>query len=274
MLKRILLSIGCLVLTTIGIYLFFLADASVHISKKAEQVSLLKIPDSPVRTGSINNPKYDGLQCSLDENGTLTCWITEDMIENWIIHGADAARAAVFISPTELSTNVADVAIGRSHLLFLTVEGTVWTFGENFDGQIGNGTIGAWNWVTKATLEPLDTTNNYALEPIQLSLPPCVAISTGNSVCAALTVKGEVYTWGDNSCGQIGNGERGNEFPTMSNLIMLEPYLVMTGINKISFNEDHECFVAFAPDQTVYTWGGDGPNTPAILVEKLGKQEE
>jgi alpha-tubulin suppressor-like RCC1 family protein len=82
------------------------------------------------------------------------------------------------------------VAGGTSHTLVLrTTDGTVWAFGLNSDGQLG------------------DNTTTQRKTPIQVtSLSGVVAVAAGAKHSLALTTTGTLYAWGDNYYGQLGNG--------------------------------------------------------------------
>ena len=68
-------------------------------------------------------------------------------------------------------------------------DGSLWAWGENDCGQIGNGT--------------LETTN--ILSPIKV-MDGVAAVSAGNSHVAALKQDSSLWTWGKNTYGQLGDG--------------------------------------------------------------------
>lgn len=81
------------------------------------------------------------------------------------------------------------VAAGGSHALALAKDGTVWAWGDNTSGQLGNGT----------------TTDSLA--PIRISaLSNVTAISAHQRVNLALDASGRVWAWGRGSRGSLGDG--------------------------------------------------------------------
>uniref|UniRef100_A8M5C0 LPXTG-motif cell wall anchor domain n=2 Tax=Salinispora arenicola TaxID=168697 RepID=A8M5C0_SALAI len=97
--------------------------------------------------------------------------------------------------PTAVSlpsgTLVTAIAGGDGHSLALTSTGSVLAWGDNSDGQLGDGTT-------------TDTTT-----PVAVDLPTgteVTAIAAGNDHSLALTSTGSVLAWGDNSDGQLGDG--------------------------------------------------------------------
>src|SRR5881394_1946045 len=83
---------------------------------------------------------------------------------------------------------------GEVHNVAVKSDGTVWAWGSNFQGQLGDG-----------------TTNDAAL-PVQTglgSVPPLTPVTKlGGRTYWNLAVKsdGSMWAWGMNSSGQIGNG--------------------------------------------------------------------
>jgi hypothetical protein len=79
------------------------------------------------------------------------------------------------------------------HSLALAADGTVWAWGDNAHGQIGNG-----------------TRNGSQTTPVQVSgLGGVAAIAAGGASSYALDDDGDVWAWGDNEHRQLGtNGRR------------------------------------------------------------------
>jgi alpha-tubulin suppressor-like RCC1 family protein len=100
-----------------------------------------------------------------------------------------AKKFACAKNPLKVSglNNVLAIASGSSHVLALKADGTVWAWGLNDGGQLGNGT---------ATDSPV---------PIQVSsLSNVVAIAAGGRHSLALKADGTVWSWGWNDKGQLG----------------------------------------------------------------------
>lgn len=92
-------------------------------------------------------------------------------------------------------TNIVSVAGGSSQTIALRSDGTVWTWGHNTDGRLGDGT----------------TTNRKF--PVQVKgtggngwLTDVIAVDTGTGYSAALKSNGTVWSWGSNEDGKLGDG--------------------------------------------------------------------
>jgi alpha-tubulin suppressor-like RCC1 family protein len=131
-------------------------------------------------------------------------------------------------------TGVTQVAAGGLHSLALRSDGTVWAWGYNFVGQLGNGTqtgsgtpvqVTGLTGVTQVAAGGLHSlalrsdgtvwtwgdggTGLAYLTPVQVTgLTGVTKISAGDLFSLALRSDGTVWAWGHNGSGQLGNGTR------------------------------------------------------------------
>jgi alpha-tubulin suppressor-like RCC1 family protein len=139
------------------------------------------------------------------------------------------------------------VAGGDQHSLALKRDGTVWAWGLNANGQLGNGT----------------TTNSTV--PVAVSgLANVVAISAGGNFSLALKGDGTVWAWGSNLFDQL--GDNGVTFLTATLPVRV---FGLTNITAISAGYAHS--IARRGDGAVFTWGqnlqgqlGDGTTAERI----------
>ena len=119
-------------------------------------------------------------------------------------------------SPSQLSVPAAtgqlvQVATAKDHSLLLTSSGQVFSFGDNYYGQLGNTT----------------NANNSAVsanpDPTLVALPgPAAQVAAGDQFSLVLLSNGQLYAFGANQEGQLGNNNNdasiANPAPALVNL--------------------------------------------------------
>jgi alpha-tubulin suppressor-like RCC1 family protein len=149
----------------------------------------------------------------------------------------------IIASPVDSATFTKLISGGGAHTLALKSDGTVWTWGSNRAGQLGERT-------TENPLLPAQVTSISGVE----------AISGGSDHSVALKKDGTVWSWGDNHFGQLGNGS------TATSSSVPVQAAGLTDVISISSRAAHT--IALKSDGTVWTWGynyygqlGDGSTT-------------
>ena len=162
---------------------------------------------------------------------------------------ASGTRSA---SPVDL-TDVIDVSTGDLHSavvrLSATEPGTVWTFGSKANGRLGDGTTSG-NTGTPTKVKTNSTTY----------LSNIVQVSAGPQHTLALDTSKQVWAWGYNAKGALGNNTTSDN-PYASRVLApansTDTYLsnivrISTGgIGVYSYS------IAVAADGTVYAWGAN-----------------
>jgi alpha-tubulin suppressor-like RCC1 family protein len=124
------------------------------------------------------------------------------------------------------------IAGGRDHSLAVESDGTVWSWGWNQYGQIGDGTKGA-----------------NRLAPVQVSgLTGVTMVSAGADHSMALKGDGTVWTWGQNTDGQLGDGTKTNRSTPVE-------VSALANVTDIGSGRLHS--LATEADGSVWTWGLD-----------------
>ena len=134
---------------------------------------------------------------------------------------------------------VTAIAAGSYHSLALTSDGTVYSWGQNTYGQLGN------NSTTQSNV-PVAVTSTGALAGKTVT-----AIAAGYSHSLALTLDGEVYGWGNNANGQLGNG--GTAQSNVPVAVTSTGALAGKTVTAIVAGYSHS--LALTSDGTVYSWG-------------------
>ncbi|MBY0495129.1 MAG: carboxypeptidase regulatory-like domain-containing protein [Cyanobacteria bacterium] len=125
--------------------------------------------------------------------------------------------------------DIVQLAAGDSHSLALTNTGTVYVFGSNSFGQLGD-------------------TGGSRSTPSAMTLDSIVAIAAGRFHSVALRSNGDVVSWGRNESGQQVSADTSATFPI--------PHVIMTGATAIAAGAGNTLIVK--NDGTVWGVGQDG----------------
>ena len=93
----------------------------------------------------------------------------------------------------------AQVSAGGQHSLALGSDGSAWAWGDNYYGELGDGT--STYWYTPVRVKTPDR-NTYPDLPKDFTY---AQVSAGDGHSLALGSDGNAYGWGQNSSGQLGN---------------------------------------------------------------------
>jgi YD repeat-containing protein len=97
-------------------------------------------------------------------------------------------------------TGVVAIAAGYEHSLALKADGSVWAWGYNGNGELGNGKFtGDFNDSVAYAVHVTSTETGGFLTSVS-------AVACGGYHNLALKSDGTVWVWGDNVLGQLGNG--------------------------------------------------------------------
>ena len=137
--------------------------------------------------------------------------------------------------PSPKPLNVVQFESGADHTLGLTTSGNVVVFGAGSFGQMGNNQYTSLSMPTPVSL---------------LVHRPVIQIctGTGSNFCMALTIGGNLYTWGQNNFGQLGTGDTKDRYKPC-----LIKRLRVAKIKSIHAGQYHVLAVASAG--TIFSWG-------------------
>jgi len=152
-------------------------------------------------------------------------------------------QAKTTASGNPLLLGIVDIAGGLSHSVALKSDGTVWTWGSNASGQLGDGGTTS----RKLAAQVKTATSTF--------LTGVVAIAAGDNFCAAVKSDGTVWTWGVNASGQLGDGTTTTQKFAVQ--VKLTPGgAALTGVLDIACGSTHT--IALKTDGTVWSWGNNG----------------
>jgi len=141
------------------------------------------------------------------------------------------------------------IACGGHHSMNVKLDGTVWTWGNNEKGQLGNGTL-----------------DNKSFPVRVVGLANVIAVAGGEQYSLALKSDGTVWGWGYNGLGQLGNGAAG-VIPVKNPVqVVVAGGGALNNVVAIAASSCHS--LALKSDGTVWAWGcntsgqlGDGTTT-------------
>ena len=130
-------------------------------------------------------------------------------------------------------TNWKQVAGGGAHTAAIKTDGTLWTWGNNSSGQLGDNT-------TTDRSTPVTTFaggTNWK------------QVTSGGSFTAAIKTDGTLWTWGNNSSGQVGDNTTTNRSTPVTT------FAGGTNWKQVSCGGSHTA--AIKTDGTLWTWGNN-----------------
>jgi len=176
-----------------------------------------------------------------------------------------------------MDTNWDTVSAGESHTVAIRTDGTLWTWGNNRFGRLGDGTI-TTHWE--------ENSNNNRHTPVQIGTAPnwifsSVSASANHSV--AIRTDGTLWAWGHNMSGQIGNGTVdlwGLSYHTTPAQIGTDANWASVSAVGDNYNHGRNTFghnLAIRTDGTLWAWGdnrfgqlGDGTTTNRSTPVRIG----
>jgi alpha-tubulin suppressor-like RCC1 family protein len=192
--------------------------------------------------------------CGLSSSGAVLCWGSNEFGQ--LGNGSTTS----FTSPVQvvgLTSSAASIAAGSDSTCALMSAGAVWCWGDNSNGQLGNGTFTQ----SAVPVQVMDPTGSAPLSSV-------ARIAAGQSHTCAVTSAGVALCWGDNSKGQLGNGTE-----IVSSLPVPVSGLA-TGVATIAAGSDFTC--AVTEDGGAKCWGdgasgqlGNGTSANSALASSV-----
>ena len=126
-------------------------------------------------------------------------------------------------------SNCKTVSAGGWHTMAIKTDGTLWAWGRNWWGQLGNG-----------------KTREDAPSPVKI-MDNVAYVSAGNSRTMAIKTDGTLWAWGGNTYGGIGDGTKDNNRSS--------PVKIMDNAASVSAGYFHA--MAIKTDGTLWAWGSN-----------------
>jgi len=241
--------------------------------------------------------------CARTGAGAAWCWGGNGYGE---LGDGTTTMRAVPAPVTGLGSGVTAVAAGSRHSCALTAAGALFCWGNNYYGQLGDGTStdrlaptavsglasgvvavatgfyhacaattagAAWCWGGNYSGELGDGTTTTRFAPVAVSgLSGVAAVAAGGNHSCAVTTAGAVWCWGYNYYGQLGNGT------TTDSLTPVAVSGLGSGVVSVTAGGNHTCALTTAG--AVWCWGanwygqlGDGTGNSSsvpVALSSLG----
>ena len=148
--------------------------------------------------------------------------------------------------------NIVAIAAGGQHSLALSKDGTVYAWGNNWNGQLGGAKSGREGHY--ASPRPVVGADGKG------TLKDVVSIAAGALHSAAAVKDGTVYAWGYNGTGQVPTGERGSFWGTKGRRAVHTPTVAVSGEKNSSFkgvavSAGYEATYALTSEKTLLSSG-------------------
>jgi len=152
----------------------------------------------------------------------------------------------------EQAQAVKTVSAGDSHCLAIAADGSLWSWGSNKYGQLGDGT---YTYTNCNTVTEIGSAKDWAV------------VAAGGNQSAAIKKDGSLWVWGGNLWGQLGDG-------TINNRNIPRKISGANDWALVSASYGHTA--AIKTDGSLWTWGsndygqlGDGTNTSRNTPTKI-----
>lgn len=137
------------------------------------------------------------------------------------------------------------IVVGSTHAGAITIDGTVYMWGNDSNGRLGDGSPAS----SQST--PVDITSQFGLaagdEIIDLSL--------GYNYSAAVSATGRVFTWGADDAGQIGDG--GTAYTRYAPHEITSQFALFIGDRITDIEAGYYHALAWSLNGYVFAWGRD-----------------
>jgi alpha-tubulin suppressor-like RCC1 family protein len=182
--------------------------------------------------------------CAVKTDGSLWCWGYNGYGQ---LGDGTSGWGTEKNTPVPITPGVSSVALGGNHTCAVKTDGSLWCWGANWSGQLGDGTR-----VQKSTPYPVITPAG------------ALSISVGGSHSCAIKTDGSLWCWGYNSSGQLGNGESAGDSSYLPSQVSPP---ILSDVSFVSLGGEHSCAIKI--DGSLWCWGdnyygqlGDGTYGP------------
>jgi alpha-tubulin suppressor-like RCC1 family protein len=189
--------------------------------------------------------------CARTTDGKVWCWGSDffGQLGNGVSgSGHDSSRP---LQVTSLGSTVVGVSAGGNFTCAVKTNGSLYCWGRDIEGQLGNGRSGPFL--------------HYSTPQLVSGISSVAGVSTGDLHACARKTDNSVWCWGYNGYGEVGNG---------TTTIQTVPAKITTSATNVSAGGYHTC--ARTGTSTALCWGrnsnkqiGDGSTTNRLVPIKV-----
>jgi alpha-tubulin suppressor-like RCC1 family protein len=237
-----------------------------------------------------------GLTIALRDDGVNKELFTWGYGNNGALGNTDITNRSTPVTTFAGGTNWSDVfsyepedlytlSAGDDHTAAIKTDGTLWTWGENFNGELGNateyyyirtpittfaggtnwkqvsaggiytaaiktdGTLWTWGFGSQGQLGNANTTSRFTPVTTSAGGTNWKQVSAGNQHTAAIKTDGTLWTWGNGLSGRLGNAD------TTSRSTPITTFAGGTDWKQVTAGRQHTA--AIKTDGTLWTWGSE-----------------
>lgn len=179
--------------------------------------------------------------CTIEDTGKLFCWGRND--QGQIGAGNTTANFRVPQEVSALPRAPFFITAGFSHTCAITLDSNgvnneVWCWGDNSDGQVGDG-----------------NTTDTVLSPVQATITDASFVAAGQRHTCAIKLDGTVWCWGSNDAGQCGNPGSTRYTSPVQVFTDAAETQALTGATELALGRSHSCALTSANE--VWCWGSN-----------------
>ena len=239
----------------------------------------------------------DDNSCAVDSMGQLRCWGNDSAGKlgvGRVLQSASPRLVGTGYLTASSSAGAAAISAGSAHTMALKSDGSLWAWGLNRWGQLGDGTtadraspvaVGSfasvsggnthsaavkadgslWTWGANTAYQLGDGTITDRSTPQLVGTGYAWAVA-GPARTFAIKDNGSLWAWGSNANGELGTGSTTPGF---------FPTLIGTDYRSIASGTDYS--VAVKADGSLWAWGanhygqlGDGSVTSSLVPRQIG----
>ena len=148
-------------------------------------------------------------------------------------------------TPLKVLDGVASVSAGQDHIAVIKTDGTLWSWGNSHEGQVGSGVV--WGHDVGLDYQTRVSVPTKIMDGVS-------AVSCGDAHTAAVKTDGTLWVWGSGEFGQLGNGKNGSAASDDS-VYQGTPIKIMDHVKAVSCGGEHTA--AITTDGSLWMWGNN-----------------